>query len=1161
MGKLVRRNPPFPTIPESSRFDSELEALCLFAAWVGTDHSDEAPVTFSAMLVAFLAGADPVSQWFQRYTDEAIRDSLFKEHGMTNSSVKLVESRATLQGLPAQKFPFSRSTVQLLEAADAIAKLTADKSSRDGPFISIGTRHVMSAFAFTPPPGHAKELTAFGFDLADWQTRLIEFLRTHYPTELWNLLLNPHAGRNPSDMTVSDVAAQVPTNINPSTPGRNPNRETAGTAPAFAQSSSPATSRTTSGEGTVTEETPADLKVSTDRRTTGSPNSPKEPDSLPSSIPPPLPPQKILASLVGRYTADDPDATADDLLDIDAEAAGFARIVAAASIMPPLAIGIFGEWGSGKTYFMRRIQSRVDTLRRSQQAKGPAPLFYSDIVQIRFNAWHYIETNLWASLVEYIFSALDTWIQTQAGDDPKRTDLVFNRLATAQQLQIDALEKVVQLRARQHSAELRAKRAHQDYAAALAKSAGLKPDASLRAMLRTFLNSDATATANLKSISKDLGLPELRVADERLNTVLAEARTTTGHARLVVQSLLTKLGTRRGFLAIACIILAFPVFSVLLGALANELPRSYGPIIHSFATHTALTLLVAAGILQSALSKAKAALNKLSVFDAHLQKSIDNQIKTAKESREAKISFDADQDLLRCQQAMAAADGALNEANLKLAAARQEFESGTARARLNAFVRAKVTDGEYAKHLGIIASIRKDFVQLASLMHAANDSKDEATERQKLHRESILRVQRFLDWLKSEPDIRLTGAEVRSLFALLEPMEATQQFEQYREVIIGHFEDSTDSLDAIMSALVESKDTPVPHFSRIVLYVDDLDRCPPAKVVDVLQAVHLLLCFPLFVVIVAVDARWVSRALHEHFPNLLADTPFSETSAKVSGPAVTNGATSDDYLEKIFQIPYWVRPMGATAAATYVREIAEVDRVPPPPPADPTSEMPGMIPSVAPMADPASANPAGAEGVPAPLLRPSDPVAPVPVRPPESANSTATTDLAIGMSLTEWEIAALRAFAPYVGRTPRHAIRFVNIYRLIKTSLSGQTFDAADLEQGATAKSRALIAQLAIVTGAPYAAPHYFHYLQQADAAQPAQAFISQLGSTANGLAWAADPTIKGVFEELLARENALTATGLLKVEDLQYVAPTVQRYSFTARLAYGPDRIVTVNP
>jgi hypothetical protein len=32
-----------------------------------------------------------------------------------------------------------------------------------------------------------------------------------------------------------------------------------------------------------------------------------------------------------------------------------------------------------------------------------------------------------------------------------------------------------------------------------------------------------------------------------------------------------------------------------------------------------------------------------------------------------------------------------------------------------------------------------------------------------------------------------------------------------------------------------------PPLQRIVLYVDDLDRCPPRRVVEVLTAVHLML--------------------------------------------------------------------------------------------------------------------------------------------------------------------------------------------------------------------------------------------------------------------------------------------------------------------------------
>ena len=60
-------------------------------------------------------------------------------------------------------------------------------------------------------------------------------------------------------------------------------------------------------------------------------------------------------------------------------------------------------------------------------------------------------------------------------------------------------------------------------------------------------------------------------------------------------------------------------------------------------------------------------------------------------------------------------------------------------------------------------------------------------------------------------------------------------------------------------------DRPGPDVDRIVLYVDDLDRCPADRVVEVLEAVHLLLALDLFVVVVGVDPRWLLGSLEHHF--------------------------------------------------------------------------------------------------------------------------------------------------------------------------------------------------------------------------------------------------------------------------------------------------------
>ncbi|UMP01508.1 P-loop NTPase fold protein [Amycolatopsis sp. EV170708-02-1] len=88
-----------------------------------------------------------------------------------------------------------------------------------------------------------------------------------------------------------------------------------------------------------------------------------------------------------------------------------------------------------------------------------------------------------------------------------------------------------------------------------------------------------------------------------------------------------------------------------------------------------------------------------------------------------------------------------------------------------------------------------------------------------------------------------------------------------------------------------------PPLERIVLYIDDLDRCPPSKVIEVLAAVHLLLALPAFVVVVAVDPRWLRRCLDQHHEELFGAGETSPT----------------EYLDKIFQIVFALRPMGNAA--------------------------------------------------------------------------------------------------------------------------------------------------------------------------------------------------------------------------------------------------------
>jgi hypothetical protein len=213
-------------------------------------------------------------------------------------------------------------------------------------------------------------------------------------------------------------------------------------------------------------------------------------------------------------------------------------------------------------------------------------------------------------------------------------------------------------------------------------------------------------------------------------------------------------------------------------------------------------------------------------------------------------------------------------------------------------------------------------------------------------------------------------------------------FERLSELMTKSYED-----------YVAEKVVEPPAVSRIVLYIDDLDRCPADRVVEVLKLVHLLLAFPLFVCVVAVDPRWITWCLQEA-PGLIGPKGESELAAEFG-----DRANASDYLEKIFQIPLWLRPVPSEYRAAIARTLLD--------PAESEAEPWVDMPIVA-SRDTVVTSAAKHEG-------------------PEGDGQGPTIDPDM---ITREELSYLDELAGLLGGNPRSLKRFVNTYRLVKTALS-----------------------------------------------------------------------------------------------------------------------------
>ncbi len=758
-----------------------------------------------------------------------------------------------------------------------------------------------------------------------------------------------------------------------------------------------------------------------------------------------------------------------DSLGVEREALAFAALTLSRHFVPPLAVGVFGDWGAGKSFFLRLVHEHIQRLsEEASKAAGPKELL-SDVVQIRFNAWHYMDTNLWASLVDHIFTELDNATNKSSRAS---SEALFEQLTTARQLTIESAERLIQRRREQDIAARTVAEAERKLLTKKA-SLGTSPDiywSAVKAHFGALL--DEKEEGKLKKAAEQLGIPGLIEDGKALSDAVHQMEEQRGRAKLIATGLRSQLGS--WWIAAAFVGVCLGVGSLLSGlnflsslVLKNEDFRQ----IWSQSLITTSSLVAAlASVFTIASGRVKKGLDSLQSF----RDKFDDAAKRALEEPSAAVKKEQDE-LARLAAEVAEGRARLALSTEKLSEAARDYNAGTGRGRLLSFVRARAANKDYAKHLGLVASIRKDFEELSDLIASATSSERTEQEASLAHERAAykLRVEALLESAKSGEDDLLTLEEKEKLRASIRGEDAEN----------------------------------LPPLNRIVLYIDDLDRCQPETVAEVLQAVHLLLSFKLFVVYVAVDVRWVARALRTNYPTLLLRSEESSNGAAA--------ATAHDYLEKIFQIPYWVRDMTAESSRKFV--------------ADRLSYQSSTLAhfearSSADEREDGSLE-LGNDGSPADIVLDADAFDDLNINDVKRKKISLTPRLEVPhVRLSELEEEFMVELARWAGDSPRRLLRFMNVYQVLKASLPPE--EAESLNSG---KFHGLMALVAIATANSQAHEELFATSEILNRYEKLSELVADLRSRIDSPSDAnsSNQRIFGILSALLARSPSATLEGL----------------------------------
>lgn len=538
-----------------------------------------------------------------------------------------------------------------------------------------------------------------------------------------------------------------------------------------------------------------------------------------------------------------------DLLGIEKDLGSLASLIALKDLVPPLAIALFGEWGSGKSFFMYNLQERINDLCKAEELlenysvnkKEQERPFCKGVVQITFNAWSYMDVNLWASLTNNIFEKLDHHINNSNLSEEeiqKVKEILQDQLSVMNEAKITALKAQKRLIYEREELSESIHRAKIEKEAAEQKTAR-KYSQALYTEIRSKL---------FLGIEKEL--EQYGISEEDIETLSGE-------------KLYEEVKSWRHFIGNVLRFSSFQKVCMLLGVFLLVLviinPNGIIDNVAGKISGFAVSAVGFIGPLIYGLILTSKRFQKIYRPIKEYKDGFNKALSEARQKYEDEVK-DLNSKLAEKADALKTNNEQLVEIEDKIEFTTYDLQHSITDMAFFNFLNNKHKDERYDKSLSIISTIRKDFETLSQLFVRFN-----------------------------EPTPELQGDDPKT-------------------------EKKREQIETIQKIFAKKP------LDRIVLYIDDLDRCSEQRVVEVLEAVNLLMAYPLFVVVVGVDPRWVSNALIKEYTTQFTGVLNNQNLVEKFN-LVPIRVT--DYLEKIFQIPFQLRKPESENVTKFLEDMFE----------------------------------------------------------------------------------------------------------------------------------------------------------------------------------------------------------------------------------------------